>query len=156
MVALPRGRRTGARGRRDAPAAQTGWSAALDKETGLVWELRTNDSPPRSWSEAMEHCNRRLLGKRAGWRLPTVQELASLLDATQQLALPSDHPFLGVGAVPPVFWSASTKAETPGPGTDAWFVTVKILAGFGGIDTAAKTDPQQPWCVRGGHGVDPQ
>jgi hypothetical protein len=104
----------------------------------------------------MEHCNRRLLGKRAGWRLPTVQELASLLDATQQLALPSDHPFLGVGAVPPVFWSASTKAETPGPGTDAWFVTVKILAGFGGIDTAAKTDPQQPWCVRGGHGVDPQ
>jgi hypothetical protein len=137
----------------DFLARRPGGSSPALQETGLVWDLRTNTSPPRSWSAAMEHCNRRLLGQRAGWRLPTLQELASLLDPTQDLALPSGHPFLGVGAVPPVFWSASTKAETPTPGTDAWLVT---FTNHGGIGIADKGDTNQPWCVRSGQGVDPQ
>src|SRR5712691_8781221 len=71
-------------------------AANLDNETGLVWETAPGGSGV--WTDALEVCNGLALGNRMGWRLPTVQELASLLDQDafiggSPLALPSGHPF---------------------------------------------------------------
>lgn len=125
-----------------------GNAAVLDRETGLVWE-QSPSSVTLNWQIAQLVCNNLNKGNRKGWRLPTVQELASLIDPTQaNPALPSGHPFTNVQSFP--YWSATTfDIDT----TDAFFVT--FLNGLG--STIEKTDTTVfAWCVRGGQGVDPQ
>ena len=55
--------------------------AVLDRETGLVWE-KSPDSAVSAWPDAMRRCNGISTGNRKGWRLPTVQDLASLVDSS--------------------------------------------------------------------------
>ncbi|MDN3515004.1 MAG: DUF1566 domain-containing protein [Candidatus Brocadia sp.] len=69
--------------------------AVLDKETGLVWEK----SPEviqihHGTDEIYEYvCDKEVEGRK-GWRIPSVYELASLIDTKQQNpSLPKGHPF---------------------------------------------------------------
>ena len=90
-------------------------AGALDKETGLVWE-REPDLTTRTWADAIIYAYQKEVGGRKGWRLPTVEELASLVDTTQSNpALPSDYPFFGVQSY---YWSSTTTVST----SYAWFV----------------------------------
>ena len=122
-----------------------GGAAVLDKETGLVWE-QSPDTSTRIWTSAISHCYQRQVGGRKGWRLPTIEELASLVDTTQiNPALPSGHPFVNVQL--PNYWSAATFADGS---TFAWVVAF----GFGSVNLNNKTGINYVWCVRGGHGHD--
>ena len=68
-------------------------AAVLDKETGLVWE-RVPSTSKIDWFYAEYECYSKTVGGRKGWRLPSVAELASLIDPTQSNPkLPSGHPF---------------------------------------------------------------
>ena len=128
--------------------ANMGGDAVLDRETGLVWE-RAPRGPSSSWSDASGYCVNLSKGGRQGWRLPTIQELASLIDPTQSPSVPSGAPLLPFQAF---YWSASTQA---GDTTRAWYA----LFNHGNIGTEAKSRNDGvfiPWCVRGGNGVDPQ
>lgn len=93
------------------PAAQRfenalGDEAVLDKETGLVW-AKSPTSDVTTWFGALEYCAGLVLGGRKGWRLPTIEELASLVDpANKSPALPSGHPFTNIQNG--YYWSAST------------------------------------------------
>jgi Protein of unknown function (DUF1566) len=125
------------------------WSslAVLDRETGLVWE-QSPSTGTLNWGSAQLHCNELTTGGRLGWRLPTLQELASLVDPTQvDLALPAGHPFSNdVQSAP--YWSATTDVFG-----DAWFLNF----GTGGLSRTGKSQiVLRAWCVRGGQGVDPQ
>jgi len=76
-----------------------GGAAVLDRETGLVWE-QSQDFIVRKWGAAQIHCNQRIVGNRLGWRLPTIQELVSLVDPTVPFpgpGLPAGHPFVKPG-----------------------------------------------------------
>ena len=121
-----------------------GNAAVLDRETGLVWE-RSPDTDKRDWFNAGIRCLTKTVANRKGWRLPTVQELASLQDGT---LLPAGHPFLNVQN--DIYWSASTTAAN-GPAL-AWFVSFAD----GHIANIFKTVTYNFWCVRGGQAVDPQ
>jgi hypothetical protein len=122
-------------------------AAVLDKETGLVWEQSPDDVNVYDWDDAQFHCNTLQVTSRMGWRLPTVQELGSLIDTSQaNPALPNGHPFGNIGNVN--YWSATTNGGT----LNAWIVSLiggnTFTAGQGGLARA--------WCVRGGSGVDNQ
>lgn len=99
----------------------TDWSsqAVLDRETGLVWE-QASLVTATTWSNARIFCHSRGIGDRRGWRLPSVYELASLVDLSvlpisSVLILPLGNPFGSVQASG--YWSATTNAEDP---THAW------------------------------------
>ncbi|HHT9125938.1 MAG TPA: Lcl domain-containing protein [Candidatus Brocadiia bacterium] len=121
--------------------------AVLDLETGLVWE-RSPNTDTMDWYAAIYHCYNNVVGGRRGWRLPTIEELESLIDSTQgPPTLPAGHPFLNVQSS--VYWSATTLA---GIASNAWRVS------FGGGDLDGngeeKSFTSYVWCVRGGQGYD--
>ena len=124
-------------------------AAVFDKETGLVWE-QSPSTTTFTWIGAQINCNQRTTGGRLGWRLPTVQELASLVDPNNPDGnpdLPPGHPFSNVGSIN--YWSATTNADVTG---NAWLVNFAN----GDVVTGDKTGTRRIWCVRGGQGVDPQ
>ena len=124
--------------------------AVLDKETGLVWE-RTPDTTIRTWFDAVHYAYLKLVGGRYGWRLPTVEEFASLIDPIQSNpSLPSGHPFINVQS--DGYWSSTTGVggTSTVSTTGAWVVPF----GTNGVFDNEKSDSHYVWCVRGGHGYD--
>ncbi len=119
--------------------------AVLDKETGLVWE-RDTDNTMRDWYEACAYCYNLALGGRKGWRLPTAEELSSLVDPSESTpSLPAGHPFTNVKVN--TYWSSSTVADDP---DSAWRVHFYL----GLVNDRYKADGGYVRCVRGGHGHD--
>jgi|WetSurSiteA1Bulk_404760.scaffolds.fasta_scaffold31870_1 hypothetical protein len=128
--------------------------AVLDKETGLVWEQSPSTSK-KLWMEAHYSCNMLMKGGRFGWRLPTLQELASLLDPTKSNpALPAFHPFNNVQFSSPFYyWTATTSNITLNESTFIWIVSFASPV----LGLADISDQEYfVWCVRGGQGVNPQ
>lgn len=124
----------------------------LDKETGLIWPRNANPKGSAlNWLDANTTCRELRIADRIGWRLPTVEELSSLIDTRRtNPALPVGHPFVSVqfGQGVWAYWS-STNFENPSAA--AWFVNL----GSGGAGLATKGAPQVLgfiWPVRGGRG----
>jgi len=116
-------------------------NAVLDKETGFVWE-KSPSTTTSVWTGAISDCYTREVENRKGWRLPTVDELTSLVDNSQSSpALPVGHPFLNVKSS--WYWSANTSVPST---TFAWFVDFRV--GF--VSFNVKTNDSLVWCVRGG------
>ena len=133
--------------------------AVLDKETGLVWEKLAGDtnedqvvdnSDRLTWVLALAHCYNKDVGDRKGWRLPTVEELASLVDPTVPIpgpTLPAGHPFDDVQSHN--YWTATTNSS----GTTA---ARNVAFQFGVVSGSPKSAVLFVWCVRGGQGHDGQ
>lgn len=129
-----------------APAGAN--DAVLDKETGLVWQRSPSPNKQGSWDAAIVYSYSKATAGRKGWRLPTIEELLSLVDPTQNNpTLPAGHPFLNVQT--DYFYWSSTLGMTNLP-TFAWGYN------FGNADTSncSKNQPLYAWLVRGGYGHD--
>ena len=118
--------------------------AVLDRETGLVWERSLNPNPASDWVGAAANCVNKSIADRKGWRLPSVVELASLVD-TSQIAptLPIGHPFTNVQA--DTYWTATTYAENA---SIAW--GVNFNSGSVSVVLFKNGNGLFAWCVRGG------
>jgi uncharacterized protein DUF1566 len=142
--------------------------AVLDRETGLVWEKLPGDTSgngivdnndDKIWSEARHHCANKAVGGRQGWRLPSVPELASLLDPNIPSGnrLPPGHPFTKDDIQSAGYWSATASA---GGTTNVWFVdfdgheTDKGVIVFVDTDSNSSITMHYVWCVRGGMNAD--
>ena len=126
-------------------------TAVRDNETGVVWE-RSPSTVRHIWSDAVSHCAQREVGGRKGWQLPMREEIASLVDrSNQDFPLPVDHPFLTVATA--FYWSATADVLDS---TLAWGVSFR---NNGAVNTEVKTGSRTPklaWCVRGGPNYDGQ
>ena len=122
------------------------YQAVLDKETGLVWE-QSPGTDTYHWFDACYQCINKNVGGRKGWRLPTVEELSSLVDTSGGTSsLPSGHPFSNVQLT--YYWSSTTSA---GNTALAWLVSFALGDVFG-LDKS--TLNYYVWCVRGSKGND--
>ena len=133
----------------DTPGDETD-DIVLDKETGLVWE-RYPSTTALNWYLSCTQCYKMELGGRKGWRLPTLEELYSLVhlnDGTPKL--PYGHPFINIQ--PQSYWSATLHSydfAINNRPERAWFVN------FGNGDANVyERNSSEPfvWCVRGGTG----
>ena len=125
-----------------------GGAAVLDKETGLTWEQSPDTTNGHNWEPARVHCNNRTVGGRFGWRLPSMHELASLLDPNNPTGnpdLPPSHPFSS--SLPStVYWTATEVVDSTTTPTEAWNVDFKNSD----VGTRPKDNAFIVWCVRGG------
>jgi hypothetical protein len=118
-----------------------GGQAAVDNETGLAWQ-RTPSATPFLWAYGSAHCTDLTIGARRGWRLPTVSELQSLVDATRTApSLPAGHPF--TVAINEAYWTS-----TPATFVADSYYGVHFNAGHYGATHVSMT--RLTWCVRGG------
>lgn len=118
--------------------------AVLDRETGLVWQRRAGDGSS-SHETAVNACFGENTGGRLGWRLPTIEELSSLIDPAVPEPgpkLPPGHPF--VLPAGPLYWS-STVVTISG---QAAAMRAHFDGGF--VSAALRSWLFHVWCVRGG------
>ena len=120
--------------------------AILDRETGLVWEYQPLYKY-MTMHDAQLHCNGLTTGGRYGWRLPTANELASLM---------SYNP-LG-GALPPIncviflyaqtlsYWTSTILIDDP---TRAIIIYMRNdYTNILNNDSILGGTTHQTWCVR--------
>ena len=121
-----------------------GGAAVLDHKTGLVWE-QSPDTTLIGWPDAFFFCLSRVVGGRKVWRLPTVKELASLVDTsvTSTPKLPSGHPFNNVQSA--FYWSATAEDNNT-------IGEQGVSFAYGGEYFSKKTSGSFVWCVHGGKG----
>jgi hypothetical protein len=97
-----------------APRFRHEGSDVLDRLTGLVWRRDAGlEGGPLSWPEALERIV--ILNRRQAvatpWRLPNINELESLVDASQYApALPPGRPFPSPADT---YWSSTTSVYEP-------------------------------------------
>lgn len=109
-----------------------------DNVTGLMWE-RNVSTPTYTRTDATAYCKANTLGGHSDWRLPTVLELASILDFT--VSTPSIDPSVFPSTPSGFFW---TSTSWGGSSTIGWVVDF----GIGGSISKYSTDTYQVRCVR--------
>jgi hypothetical protein len=129
-------------------------AAVLDRETGLVWERAPGDVTGNGGVDSSDAvtqfvarggCNRLTLGNRMGWRLPTVQELLTLIDGDPNNAssprLPPGHPFININVQGAHAYWTSTFHESQGGAA--------VFLANGAITFNGSAIENFRWCVRG-------
>lgn len=118
-------------------------ACVTDKLTGLMW-MRTPDSIPTTWANALTVANNLTLCGFSDWRLPNINELESLLNSEvdNQATFLNAQGFTGV-QVDGYHWSSSSYA---GSAALAW--VVHLLDGH--VYALSKSNSNYVWPVRAG------
>ena len=119
-------------------------AGVLDRETGLVWEKSPGGDA--DWTAAVRSCAERSKSGRAGWHLPTVQELGSLAPLL-------NHPFSNVSQDGSWYWSNSTPFRNTNDRRAAWAVGFSNSGyAYSAIQGSRSGPARHVWCVRGDGG----
>jgi len=111
-----------------------------DNVTTLMWQ-QEDDNKTRTWAEAITYCKGLSLAKHADWRLPSVQELKSIIDdSTTNPAIDATY-FPNTNSS--YYWSSTTYASYT---SIAW--NVSFSDGYAG--SYGKTYGFYVRCVRPG------
>lgn len=106
-----------------------------DTVHNLIW-TKDENSVLSSWESALDHCQNLEYGGYDDWRLPSINELASLIDYSQK-----DPASLFPGISSTYFWSSTSSSYIP----NAWTV---ILSTGKIIYSTDKTNTARVICVR--------
>lgn len=100
---------------------------ARDALTGLIWYCAGDIGQARlSWPEALAAIQELARASRLAWRLPTINELESLVDASRHSpALPAGHPFPQRSEG---YWSSTTSTFEP-----SWAYVLYLEKGAVGV-----------------------
>ena len=115
--------------------------AVKDNKTGLVWE-QAPDKEFDVWNASVARCATKMVGDQKGWRAPTKDELATLLDTDRSdPSLPEGHPFSNIRS--DIFWSSTPHASDDILAYYVSFFTGKVISD-------QKSQTRRMWCVLGG------
>ena len=119
----------------------SGQKIIFDNNTGLQWQ--GIEAEKHTWEDAVNHCNNLTYAGYSDWRLPTPQELLTIVDISKKPALNSYFTnLLPSGATWSDIWSSKIyKPDTK----QAWY----LWAYYGSFNRDSKTDENGTICVRG-------
>jgi hypothetical protein len=109
-----------------------------DTLTKLEWQ-RSDDGTARSKEEAIQYCKDLDLGDKKDWRMPSIEELKTIIDATRfDPAIPTE----AFDAVSTWYWSSTANA--------AYIASTWRVNFYDGDVEYSVYDPTLVRCVRGG------
>jgi hypothetical protein len=114
-------------------------TSKVDEKTGLVWQDNPQLPAELDYLAAKQYCHQLSLDGFSDWRLPTIKELASIID------LKTYRPALKNGFVMRLeerFWSDTPDAGNP---RNAWVVSFS----YGEIASYPRSRAYHVRCVRG-------
>jgi hypothetical protein len=119
--------------------------AYVDNETGLIWSQPEQET--FTGIQALFACSNKMVGTRMGFRLPTRDELMTLVDPLKSNpSLPDGHPFILPATLK--FWTHTREVVLANNATFTYFVDFFT----GEATTLGQTQLGQNlsvWCVRG-------
>ncbi len=107
-----------------------------DQTTGLMWQ-KADDGVERNFADSILYAENLTLGGCSDWRLPTIDELQTLLDKSYS---PMIDPLFKCSSL---YWSGSVEANNP---SFAWSLNFS----YGNMNQNAKTNAFFVRCVRSG------
>jgi hypothetical protein len=121
-----------------------GGAAVLDRETGLVWASNASPCGRKIWQDALDCCRTRTFGYRKGWKLPTVEQLSSLIGMSEPgyPKLPEGFGDYFVQVQNEIYWTSTTHESN---NTQAMALAIY----HGQVYTKPKTHTHHVWPVRG-------
>jgi Protein of unknown function (DUF1566) len=122
--ATPHGARC-VRGAVAGGSLQVETDVVTDNASKLVWQVTELDETSRNWQEALDYCETLSHAGKEDWRLPSIKELATLVDEAATVA-PAIRAEYGASA-PPQYWSS-----TPAPsfGSEGFAFTLETGVGY--------------------------
>ncbi len=114
-------------------------TSKIDEKTGLIWQDNPQIPTELDYLEAQKYCRDLTLDGFSDWRLPTIRELATIID------LKTYRPALKKGfdmRLEERFWSDTTDAANP---RNAWVVSFS----YGEIESYPRSREYHVRCVRG-------
>jgi len=117
-----------------------------DDYTGLCWQWDDYDTI-RTWEQALTYCNDLELGGHADWRLPTVNELSTMIDNSCDSATPAhcDSNFQNTAfkwrSTSDYYWSSTTSPDSTG-----YAYSAGMYNGY--VSNAVKANTNYVRCVR--------
>ncbi len=114
----------------------------IDSATSYEWQ--DNETSNSDWHGAMQECTQLVLGGKSDWRLPSYEELQSIVDTDYLLMSPSQGAISLVfeNVVDNTYWSATTYA----PGTTK---NLAVTFNSGELIIADRSEGFAMRCVRG-------
>ena len=103
---------------------ENGDGTVTDTRTGLMWE-KINNKNTYTWKQAKEYCDTLTLGGYGDWRLPTRNELHTIVNyerlnpAISAGLFPRIRPGSFPGTAPNNYWTSTTSATSD---ESAWYV----------------------------------
>lgn len=92
-----------------------------DLNTGLMW--KKDESPDMNWEEALKYCQNLTLAGYSDWRLPTIKEVATILDLSFKDSCWFRKDFFPNVKTAPLgfYWASTTYGDTFGWGINFQF-----------------------------------
>jgi len=122
--------------------------AVLDKETGLVWARNAKLKTQKyTWVYAVNWIRNQQIGDRYGWRIPTVEELSSLLDPSLPGSPKVSTEFFDNVPTEGCYWTTTRYEDLEGAQNIVWIVCI----GEATVGSTGKDSKAFLWPVRGGN-----
>ncbi len=86
-----------------------GDGTVTDLSTGLMWQQ--SETRPMTWQQALAFCEELELAGHGDWRLPSIRELQTLVEAGP--GEPAVDEKIFPGCRPEPYWSSTTRSERP-------------------------------------------
>jgi hypothetical protein len=125
-----------------AGSLSVGADSTSDSMTGLEWQTTELDDSDLGWEEALAYCEALSHADKTDWRLPSIKELATLVDEAAVSAPVVDAASFGV-SLALRYWSSTPNSAGPNAG-----FAFALETSFGSSPVRAMTDLAAARCVR--------
>jgi hypothetical protein len=119
-----------------------------DMATGRMWQQGSTHEGSINWSGALEHCESMVYAGYDDWRLPSINELLSIVDEKKETQPAVNTTFFSGFDTFSAVWTSTTHRKQYQSAYVVYFNEQNSTVGRGGVGGLSKSFTAQVLCVR--------